>query len=113
MLIARARKNHLVFAPDGSATQASPEPGRPYSCPAACFVTGTIRRSAVPYLSAEQRVHFHQGYEPADRDRHDMARLRDRRTLLIRSARRSQPPCPTPRSGALMSPVPGVPSASP
>ncbi|XVS67500.1 nucleotidyltransferase domain-containing protein [Actinosynnema sp. CA-299493] len=67
----------LDFAPDGSATQSSPEPGRPFTYPAACFVTGTIQRSAVPCLSAEQQVYFHQGYEPTDRDRHDMARLRE------------------------------------
>ena len=30
----------------------------------------------VPCLSAAQQVRFHQGYEPADRDRHDMAQLR-------------------------------------
>jgi lincosamide nucleotidyltransferase A/C/D/E len=66
----------LVFAPDGSATQASTEPGRPFVYPAACFVTGTIRKSTVPCLSAEQQVYFHQGYEPTDRDRHDMAQLR-------------------------------------
>ncbi|MEU4770064.1 hypothetical protein AB0H12_43280 [Actinosynnema sp. NPDC023794] len=67
----------LVFAADGSATQASPEPARPFVYPAACFVTGTILDRAVPCLSAEQQVHFHQGYEPTDRDRHDMARLRE------------------------------------
>ncbi|WP_435303955.1 nucleotidyltransferase domain-containing protein [Streptomyces phaeoluteigriseus] len=67
----------LVFAPDGSATQASLEPGRPFVYPAACFVTGTIRHSTVPCLSAEQQVYFHQGYEPTDRDRQDMARLRE------------------------------------
>ena len=27
-------------------------------------------------LSAEQQVYLHQGYEPKDRDRHDMAQLR-------------------------------------
>lgn len=31
----------------------------------------------VPCLSAEQQVYFHQGYEPTDRDLHDMARLRE------------------------------------
>ncbi|MFC8969210.1 nucleotidyltransferase domain-containing protein [Streptomyces sp. NPDC057094] len=67
----------LVFASDGSATQASPEPGHPFRYPASCFVTGTVRDSDVPCLSAEQQVSFHQGYEPSDRDRHDMARLRD------------------------------------
>ena len=66
----------LAFAPDGSATQASTEPGHPFVYPAACFVTGRIGDSTVPCLAAEQQVRFHQGYEPTDRDRHAMARLR-------------------------------------
>ena len=66
----------LTFAPDGSAVQASLEPGRPFVYPARCFVTGRIGGAAVPCLSAEQQVYFHQGYEPKDRDRHDMAQLR-------------------------------------
>lgn len=66
----------LVFAADGSATQASPEPEHPFAYPSACFVTGTIRGTSVPCLSAEQQVYFHQGYEPTHRDRHDMAQLR-------------------------------------
>jgi len=68
----------LVFAADGSAVQAPLDLGRPFSYPADCFVTGTIGGTAVPCLSAEQQVYFHQGYEPADRDLHDMAQLRDR-----------------------------------
>jgi lincosamide nucleotidyltransferase A/C/D/E len=39
-------------------------------------VTGAIAGTAVPCLSAEQQVYFHQGYDPADHDRHDMAQLR-------------------------------------
>ncbi|CAM5252033.1 hypothetical protein GCM10010256_36360 [Streptomyces coeruleorubidus] len=35
-----------------------------------------ILGATVPCLSPEQQVYFHQGYEPADHDRHDMARLR-------------------------------------
>jgi lincosamide nucleotidyltransferase A/C/D/E len=66
----------LTFAPDGSAVQASLEPDRPFVYPARCFVTGRIGGSAVGCLSAEQQVYFHQGYEPKDRDRHDMAQLR-------------------------------------
>ncbi|MFJ9148481.1 nucleotidyltransferase domain-containing protein [Streptomyces sp. NPDC102270] len=66
----------LVFAGDGSAVQASGEPERPFAYPAAGFVTGSIGGTAVPCLSAEQQVYFHQGYEPAERDRHDMAQLR-------------------------------------
>lgn len=67
----------LSFAADGSARQASPEPGRPFVYPAACFGTGEVERTVVPCLSAEQQVYFHQGYEPTDRDRHDMLRLRE------------------------------------
>ncbi|MFE6623122.1 nucleotidyltransferase domain-containing protein [Streptomyces sp. NPDC057740] len=66
----------LAFAEDGSATQASLEPSRPFRYPASAFVTGSIGGTPVPCLSAEQQVEFHQGYEPADRDRHDMAQLR-------------------------------------
>ncbi|WP_345571542.1 nucleotidyltransferase domain-containing protein [Nonomuraea rosea] len=66
----------LVFADDGSAEQAAPEPDRPFAYPASCFVTGTIEGTTVPCLSAAQQVYFHQGYEPSDRDRHDMAQLR-------------------------------------
>ncbi|WP_217237633.1 nucleotidyltransferase domain-containing protein [Streptomyces sp. AC555_RSS877] len=66
----------LVFAGDGSAEQASPEPDRPFTYPSSCFVTGTIKGVPVPCLSAGQQVSFHQGYEPSERDRHDMAQLR-------------------------------------
>jgi lincosamide nucleotidyltransferase A/C/D/E len=66
----------LVFADDGSAVQASLEADKPFRYPADCFVTGTIGGVAVPCLSAEQQVYFHQGYEPTERDRQDMARLR-------------------------------------
>ncbi|WP_018530796.1 MULTISPECIES: hypothetical protein [unclassified Streptomyces] len=66
----------LAFAADGSAVQASPDPEHPFRCPAACFVTGTVGGTPVPCLSAEQQVAFHHGYEPRERDLHDMARLR-------------------------------------
>ncbi|MFJ4845698.1 MULTISPECIES: nucleotidyltransferase domain-containing protein [unclassified Streptomyces] len=66
----------LSFAADGSAVQASPDPDRPFRYPASCFTTGVIEGTVVPCLSAAQQVHFHQGYEPADHDRHDMTQLR-------------------------------------
>ncbi|MER5950047.1 amino acid transporter [Streptomyces sp. NPDC001904] len=66
----------LVFSGDGSAVQASPDPQRPFVYPSSCFVTGTVQGASVPCLSAEQQVFFHQGYEPTERDRHDMAELR-------------------------------------
>lgn len=67
----------LVFKEDGSAEQASLETGKPFHYPASAFTTGTIEGVAVPCLSVEQQVHFHQGYDPAERDLHDMARLRE------------------------------------
>ncbi|MCD9879821.1 nucleotidyltransferase domain-containing protein [Streptomyces guryensis] len=66
----------LVFNEDGSAEQASPVAGHPFIYPTSCFVSGTIAGTTVPCLSAAQQVFFHQGYEPSDRDRHDMAQLR-------------------------------------
>ncbi|MGC4951378.1 nucleotidyltransferase domain-containing protein [Streptomyces sp. DT224] len=67
----------LVFGPGGGALQESLEPGKPFVYPAGCFVTGRVRGRTVPCLSAAQQVSFHQGYEPRDRDLHDMARLRE------------------------------------
>ncbi|MFJ4922691.1 nucleotidyltransferase domain-containing protein [Streptomyces sp. NPDC088725] len=67
----------LVFAPDGSAVQSSHDPDEPFRYPADCFTAGTIGGERVPCLSAAQQVAFHQGYEPAGHDRHDMALLRE------------------------------------
>ncbi|RKE22609.1 nucleotidyltransferase domain-containing protein [Streptomyces sp. TLI_171] len=67
----------LVFGTDGDAVQQSFEPERPFRYPASCFVTGRIAGRPVPCLSAEQQVYFHQGYPPTDRDRQDMAQLRE------------------------------------
>lgn len=66
----------LVFSEDGSAVQASPDPQHPFVYPSACFVVGTVQGTPVPCLSAEQQVYFHRGYEPSERDLHDMAQLR-------------------------------------
>lgn len=66
----------LVFAADGSAEQASPDPAAPFRYPASCFVTGRIEGTEVPCLSADQQYGFHQGYQKTDRDHHDLAQLR-------------------------------------
>ncbi|MCX4673897.1 nucleotidyltransferase family protein [Streptomyces sp. NBC_01433] len=66
----------VEFAPDGSALQSSLDPAEPYHYPAECFVTGTIGGTEVRCISAEQQAVFHQGYEPSERDRHDMEQLR-------------------------------------
>jgi lincosamide nucleotidyltransferase A/C/D/E len=65
----------LRFSPDGSAEQSSLT-AEPFRYPAECFVTGTILGTAVPCLSAKQQLHFHQGYEPRERDLHDLTLLR-------------------------------------
>jgi lincosamide nucleotidyltransferase A/C/D/E len=67
----------LRFGPDGSAIQRLDDRGGAFSYPADAFATGEIGGVAVPCLSVAQQVHFHQGYEPRERDLHDMARLRE------------------------------------
>jgi len=42
------------------------------------FTSGTIGGVTVSCLAVSQQVTFHLGYEPLERDRHDMAVLRDR-----------------------------------
>ncbi|MET7360008.1 amino acid transporter [Streptomyces sp. NPDC005562] len=78
----------LVFADDGAAIQASPDAGCPFIYTSSCFVTGTIEGVPVPCLSAEQQVHFHQGYEFTDRDRHDMPQFRRAHAVGRRTAPR-------------------------
>ncbi|MFI7128673.1 nucleotidyltransferase domain-containing protein [Nonomuraea sp. NPDC050153] len=67
----------LHFAADGSAVQHLDDHGGELSYPAAAFVTGTIVGARVRCLSAGRQIAFHQGYEPRERDLHDMARLRE------------------------------------
>jgi lincosamide nucleotidyltransferase A/C/D/E len=42
------------------------------------FTSGTIGGVTVPCLAVDQQIAFHVGYEPSERDRRDMAVLRDR-----------------------------------
>ncbi|GAA3699097.1 hypothetical protein GCM10022224_076320 [Nonomuraea antimicrobica] len=67
----------LHFRPDGSAVQHIDDQGGAYDYPADVFVTGVIEGVTVPCLSAAQQVEFHRGYQPRERDLHDMARLRE------------------------------------
>jgi lincosamide nucleotidyltransferase A/C/D/E len=66
----------IAVAPDGSARQSADDQGGFFDYPADCFVTGVIDGVVVPCVSAAQQVYFHQGYEPTERDLHDMAQLR-------------------------------------
>ncbi|GAA2209402.1 hypothetical protein GCM10009850_048600 [Nonomuraea monospora] len=67
----------LRFQPDGSALQRLDDSGGAFTYPAGVFVAGEIEGVRVPCLSVEQQVHFHQGYQPRERDLLDMASLRD------------------------------------
>lgn len=42
------------------------------------FAFGAIAGTRVPCLSAEQQVRFHSDYQPGEKDRRDMFRLRER-----------------------------------
>ncbi|HEX4221822.1 MAG TPA: hypothetical protein VHZ97_05640 [Pseudonocardiaceae bacterium] len=68
----------LHVGPDGAAWQAADEVGGRFDYPADCFITGTIDGRGVPCVSVAQQVYFHQGYEPTERDRADLAALRAR-----------------------------------
>jgi len=67
----------LRFEVDGSAVQQADDHGGVFLYPADAFTTGMVESVSVGCLSAAQQVAFHQGYEPSDRDRHDMAQLRE------------------------------------
>ena len=66
----------LALAEDCSARQAADNLGATFTYPTECFVNGSIRDTKVPCLSVAQQLYFHQGYEPQDKDLHDMAQLR-------------------------------------
>ncbi|UBU10121.1 nucleotidyltransferase domain-containing protein [Nonomuraea gerenzanensis] len=67
----------LRFLPDGSALQRLDDEGGALAYPAAAFADGRIEGVRVPCLSVAQQVHFHQGYQPRERDLVDMASLRE------------------------------------
>ncbi|MCR6488231.1 aminoglycoside adenylyltransferase [Amycolatopsis sp. OK19-0408] len=67
----------LVFAEDGSATQAADDQGATFPYPADCFVTGRVLGVEVPCVSVAQQVFFHQGYDARPHDLADMRHLRE------------------------------------
>ncbi|MEU6714716.1 hypothetical protein ABZ897_24900 [Nonomuraea sp. NPDC046802] len=67
----------LEFGADGSAIQRLDDRGGHFAYPADAFARGVIEGVMVQCLSVAQQVAFHQGYEPRERDVHDMARLRE------------------------------------
>jgi lincosamide nucleotidyltransferase A/C/D/E len=70
----RVDMHPLTFGPDGGAVQAGLD-GAVFRYPADGFVPGVIGGVRVGCLSLDLQVAFHQGYEPRDVDRHDLAVL--------------------------------------
>ena len=64
----------LELMPDCSAVLHTHDGGR-FDYPPDGFATGTIDGRSVPCLSASLQWTFHQGYEPAAKDLHDLELL--------------------------------------
>lgn len=64
----------VVFGETGLGKQLVPN-GKPFLYPKNAFTTGKINNETVPCLTAEQLVTFHLGYEPLEKDRHNMKML--------------------------------------
>ena len=65
----------VVLDADGNGVQAGPD-GTTFEYPAPCFVAGRIDGRDVGCLSVARQLAAHDGYEPRDVDRHDVAVLR-------------------------------------
>jgi lincosamide nucleotidyltransferase A/C/D/E len=66
----------LELSPDGSAILRTND-GRRFDYPAGSLTTGTVGNREVPCITAELQWEFHQGYEPAEKDLHDLALLEE------------------------------------
>jgi lincosamide nucleotidyltransferase A/C/D/E len=64
----------VTFDRDGGGLQPQPD-GRTFRYPPEGFVTGTIDGRPVACLSADVQVLCHRGYEPKEKDVHDMLAL--------------------------------------
>lgn len=64
----------LQLSDDGSARQADLDGGF-WEFPARYYTTGRIGGRTVPCVSVEAQRYFHEGYEPREVDRADLARL--------------------------------------
>lgn len=66
----------LIFDASGTGRSIDGEPaGGGWRCPASAFVDGAIDGQVVGCLSARVQLDRHTGYEPGDRDLHDVALL--------------------------------------
>ncbi len=50
--------------------------GQIFEMPPGSYVTGTIGDRPVQCLAVHKQLEYHQGYEPSEKDRHDLALLR-------------------------------------
>jgi lincosamide nucleotidyltransferase A/C/D/E len=66
----------IELLPDGSAVQDTHD-GQRFDYPPDGFGAGTIDAHPVPCISAALQWTFHQGYEPAAKDLHDLALLEE------------------------------------
>jgi lincosamide nucleotidyltransferase A/C/D/E len=64
----------VVFDADGNGCQADVDGGH-FEYPRDCFSAGSIGGVPVACLSVDQQLRFHEGYQPRDHDRHDLALL--------------------------------------
>jgi lincosamide nucleotidyltransferase A/C/D/E len=64
----------VVFDADGNGRQADVDGGH-FEYPRDCFSAGSIGGVTVACLSVAQQLRFHEGYQPRDHDRHDLALL--------------------------------------
>ena len=66
----------VVFGDDGIGRQLVPD-GKPFLYPQGAFAQGKINGQTIPCLSAGKLADFHLGYEPLDKDRHNMKVLNE------------------------------------
>ena len=64
----------VTFDPEGAGLQPQPD-GRTFRYPPEGFVSGTIGGRTVPCISARVQMLCHQGYEPKEKDVHDVHAL--------------------------------------
>ena len=64
----------IEFLGDGSAVQRTHD-GAQYDYPPGSFTSGTIGGEQVPCITASLQWEFHQGYQPAEKDLHDLSLL--------------------------------------
>ena len=73
----------IALDESGDALQANVDDLPPFHYPADQFVHGTIAGKRVPCIGEELQLRFHSGYDLGTKDRHDLARLAERRRRYV------------------------------